>query len=53
MKKCKYSRDSANETYIPACCDDPEDGACMDAHPMDVEEWTFCPFCGKKIKLCD
>lgn len=52
MSKCKYYRESSMEQYVPECC--IEDDEIIDnAHPYDVEDWKYCPFCGRKIKLKD
>lgn len=52
MSKCKYYRESDIEKYVPECC--IEYGEITNTvHPYDADEWTFCPFCGDKIKIKD
>ena len=44
MAKCKYYRESTDETYSREC-----DGDSI--HPSDAEDYKYCPNCGKKVKL--
>lgn len=49
-KKCKYRRESEQSTYVPSCCMS-EEGPTNDVCPYEAEEYSFCPFCGRKVKL--
>lgn len=56
MRKCKYTRASELEAWRPSCfyeSDPAFDGYVYtaDVHPDDCEDWTFCPYCGGKIKF--
>lgn len=49
MSKCKYYRESKNETYQPECCEE-DGGVHTDVHPADIEG-EYCQMCGRKIKF--
>lgn len=51
-KKCWYMRESPIELFSPSCyMESGEDGyECYETvHDSDVD--TYCPFCGRKIKI--
>lgn len=55
MSKCKYRRADSGDLYTPDCCENDE---CMDLNwgyvdDDDAEDWRYCPYCGKKIKLVE
>jgi hypothetical protein len=51
---CKYTRESSIEMYSPECCTDWDPAFAMllsrDVHPSDMDEWEYCPWCGKTIE---
>jgi hypothetical protein len=51
-KKCKYTRETELDFFVPGCCVDEYGLLDLDEveEPEDVYEWTHCPYCGKKIK---
>ena len=55
--KCRYTRTSEIEQYTPDCCIEYDDDGYIQptrcAHPEDVEEWVYCPFCGDEIKIVE